>query len=270
MKTRSPMKKLAALVVAASALVGCSVNSPLAAKQPALPSDDALLTPHYQVLVEADTVKAKHHKKKASEFMAKLALTDAQKTQLKAVMKEALDKAIALQKSKASLLTGAEIDPKALMAGIEDAIKQDAIQDAQTMEAVKQVLDDAQRTLVADKLMEMASKQDDPHTKLFDKLMDKVGKQITMTAEQKAAFDTLKTDFKDFWLENRAAYYQAMAAHMKSGSQADLQAAFERLGQNLPADSMVAFLSTLDQDQRQALVAWKEKLMARIAAKLNK
>ena len=269
MKTRSPMKKLAAMVVAASALVGCSVNPPSTAKQPMIPPASALSAPSFQVLVEADEETASEHKKKMAEFLAQLALSDAQKTQLKGVIKGAFERAKPIHTEMKPLITAPEIDRTALRAAIEVAMKADAAQDAQTMEEVKQVLNPAQRTLIADKLVEMAGKMEDPHMKLIDTMMDKAAEQVTLSATQQEAFSQLKSAMRDFWMTNRGAYYKAMAAHMKSGSQADLQAEFARLNEGIPTDAMVTFMASLDQSQRQKLVAWKEGLMERIASKLS-
>jgi len=268
MKTRSPMKKLAAVAVAASALVGCSVNAPSTAKQPLTPPAVEFRAP-YQVLVEADGAAMDEHKQKMSAFMAQLALTDAQKTQLKGVIKGALERAKPIQTEMKPLVTAPEIDRTALRAAIEVAMKADAAQDAQTLEEVKGILTDAQRTLIANKLNELSTREDDPHMKLFEKLMDKAEEQVTLNEQQKEAFSQLKSAMRDFWMTNRAAYYQAMATHMQSGSQSDLQAELERLNEGIPSDAMVTFMASLDQSQRQMLVAWKEGLMDRIAAKLS-
>ena len=267
MKTRSPMKKLAAMVVGASALVGCSVNPPSTTKLPVTPP--ALTAPTFQVLGEAEDADKAEQSKKMQEFLAQLALTEAQKTQLKSVIKGAFERAKPIQAAIKPLATAPEVDRTALKAAIEVAMKADAAQDAQTLEEVKQVLTESQRMLIANKLNEMATKKDDPHMKMIDKLIEKASEQITMTTEQKEAFSKLKSAMHDFWMENRGAYYKAMATHMTSGSQADLQAEFTRLNAGIPTDAMVTFTASLDQSQRQKLVAWKEGLMERIASKLS-
>jgi uncharacterized membrane protein len=259
------MKKLAAVVVAASALVGCSVSAPSTANQPLIaPPASALSAPTYQVLVEDSS----EHKKKFEEFMKQLALSEDQKTQLKSIVKNALERAKPLQAELKPLITAPTIDRSALSTAVQNAMKADAAQDAQTLEEVRETLSPEQRTLIADKLTEMSTREEDPHTKMFEKLMDKAGMQITMTESQKTAFSNLKTAFMDFWKTNRAAYYTAMAMHMKEGDQAKLQAEFERLNAGVPSEAMIDFMANLDQSQRQKLVAWKEGLMQKIANKL--
>ncbi len=268
MKTRSPVKKLAAVALAASALVGCSVSAPSATKQPLVaPPSVELSVPSYQVLVDEKS----EHKKMMSEFLAKLALSDAQKTQLKGVVKDALARGKSMMDEIKPLVTGQTVDKAALKSAMATMLKEDAAQDAKTMEAVRQVLTPDQRTLIADKLMEMSEKStaDDPHTKMYMKLMDKAGSQITMNETQKAAFAQMKSDFMAFWDANRVAYYKAMAKHMKDGKEHDLHFEFERLAEGWNTDSAVNFVASLDQSQRQAMVAWKEGLLAKIASKLQ-
>jgi hypothetical protein len=267
MKTRSPMKKLAAVAVAASALVGCSVSAPSTINQPVVaPPTTELTAPAFQVLVEDKS----EHSKKMSEFLAKLALSQNQKSELKSVLRSAFERAKPIQSELKPLVTAPEIDRTALRAAIEVAMKADAAQDAQTMEEARKVLTEAQRTLIADKLMEMSQSEDDPHTKMFEKLMEKAGEQVTMTEKQQMAFNQLKAAFRDFWMTNRAAYYSAMAMHMRNGDQSQLQGEFERLNEGIPTDAMVTFMATLNQEQRQKLTAWKESLLEKIQAKLTK
>lgn len=266
MKTRSPMKKLAAVAVAASALVGCSVSTPSTVNQPlAAPPAAELTAPAFQVLVEAKS----EHSKKMSEFLTKLALSSEQKTTLKGVLSNAFERAKPIQAEIKPLVTAPQIDRTALRSAIEVAMKADAAQDAQTMEEARKVLTMEQRMLIADKLDEMSKREDDPHTKMFERLMDKAGEQVTMTEPQKEAFKQLRTAFRDFWMTNRGAYYTAMAAHMRNGDQQKLQAEFERLNEGVPTDAMVSFMASLDQSQRQKLVTWKENLMERIQKKLT-
>lgn len=268
MKTRSPLKKLAAAALAASALVGCSVSAPSTVNQPVVvPPAAELMAPAYQVLVE----DKQDHSKKLTEFLTKLALTDEQKTQLKGVVKDAFERAKTLQTEIKPLVTAPEIDRKALTTAIQNAMVADAAQDAQTLEGVRVVLTPAQRTLIADKLMEMskADVENDVHTKMFEKLMDKAGEQITMTAAQKEAFSKLRTSFLDYWKTNRSAYYTAMATHMRDGDQQQLQLELERLNGSIPTDAMVSFMASLNQEQRQKLATWKEELMAKISSKLT-
>jgi Spy/CpxP family protein refolding chaperone len=268
MKTRSPVKKLAAVVLAASALVGCSVSAPSAAKNPVVaPPAVELSAPSYQVLVE----EASEHSKKMSEFLAQLALTDAQKTELKGVFKNALERAKPMHEALKPLVTGESVDTTTLQAAMATALKEDAANDAKTMEELRQVLTPEQRTLIANKLMEMSqqSVDDDPHSKLFTKLMDKASSQLTMSETQKAAFNQMKSDLLAFWAANRAAYYTAMAKHMQDGKEHDLHHEFERLIAGWNTNSAVSFIASLDQSQRQAMVAWKEGLMEKIASKLQ-
>jgi hypothetical protein len=110
---------------------------------------------------------------------------------------------------------------------------------------------------------------EDPHTKLYMKLVDKAASQLTMNETQKAAFNQMKSDFMAFWAANRVAYYTAMAKHMQDGKEDDLHHEFERLIAGWNTNSAVSFIASLDQSQRQAMVAWKEGLMDKIASKLQ-
>ncbi len=264
MKTRSPVKKLAAAVVAAGVLVGCTVSSPSTAPKAIAPAPVAELSgPAFELLVD-DT----KHSKMASEFLAKLALSEAQKTELKGVIKAAFEKMKPIQAALKPLVTGPEIDRTALSAAIKVAMQADAAQDAQTMEAVREILTPTQRKLLADKLKEMATSEDDPHMKIFEKLMDKAGAQVTMTATQREAFTQLKSAFMGFWTTNREAYMTAMAKHMEDGNEQELHQEFARLSETIPSDAMISFMASLDQSQRQTLIAWKEEWQNKIVSKL--
>jgi hypothetical protein len=265
MKSRSPVKKLAAAAVAATALVGCGLGANAPDPRPAVvPPPVEWSQPAFEVLVE-DSDASKAH----AEFFAKLALTEAQKTQIKGVIRDALKRMEPLREAMKPLVTGKTVDRAALSAGIAKALKADAEQDAQTMAELRAVLTDAQRKLLADTLTEMGTRQDDPHTKIFEKLMDKAADQIQMTEDQKMDFAQVKADFLEFWKTHRAAYMTSMAKFMHDGKQHDLHHEFERLNAKLSTDSMVAFVSELDQSQRQKLVAWKESWLDKIASKLK-
>jgi hypothetical protein len=270
MKTRSPLKKLAAAALAASALVGCSVSAPSTVNQPVVPPAAELISPAFQVLVDEKVDEKKdEHAKKLAEFLAKLALTSEQKTQLKGVVRDAFQRAKSLQAEIRPIATAPEIDRAALTLAIQNAMAEDAAQDAQTLEGVRVVLTESQRALIADKLTEMSKKEDDAHTKMFEALMEKAKEQITMTDAQKESFSKLKTAFMGYWKSNRSAYYMAMAAHMRDGNQQRLQMELAKLNANIPVETMVAFMASLNQEQRQKLATWKEKLMEKIQSKLT-
>ena len=169
MKIRMPLRKVAAAFLAATAMAGCSVNAPATAPAPA--PHAAVQNPVFQVFVDD-----MDHKKAHAAFMAKLKLTEEQKTQLKGIIVAAIDRAKPIRDELKPLVTAPEIDRTALRTGIEVAMKADAAQDAQTMAEVRNVLTAEQRQILADKLNEMATSQDDPHMKLMEKLMDKVSK----------------------------------------------------------------------------------------------
>lgn len=279
MKTRSPMKKLAAAVVAASALVGCSAQAPSTSKTPIIPPAAELSSPAYQVLVEESehSMMAEHHKmlsehhKKLAEFLAKLNLSEEQKTKLKGVIKSAFARAKALQAEYKPLVTAKTIERPALHAAIAAALKADANLDTQTLSEVREILTPEQRTMIAEKLMEMEKRksEDDAHTKMFEKLMDKAGEQITMTEAQKSHFTQLRSSFLEFWKKNRAEYYMAMGKFMTHDNRDELRKTLTRLNESMPTNSVVEFMASLDQSQRQALAEWKEKWMESVAKKLT-
>ncbi|MNX07205.1 hypothetical protein D3C86_368810 [compost metagenome] len=270
MKTRSPLKKLAAAALAASALVGCSVSAPSTANQPVvLPPAAEIISPAFQVLVDEKSDEHMEHAKKLKEFLAKLALTSEQKTQLKGVVRDAFQRAKSLQAEIRPIATAPEIDRAALTMAIQNAMAEDAAQDAQTLEGVRVVLTESQRALIADKLTEMSKKEDDAHTKLFEALMEKAKEQVTMTDAQKEGFSKLKTAFMGYWKSNRSAYYMVMAAHMHDGNQERLRMELAKLNANMPVETMVDFMASLNQEQRQKLATWKEKLMEKIQSKLT-
>lgn len=265
MKTRSSMKRFAAGVLAASALVGCSMKAPSAAPPPAVTPAE-LTPPGLEVLVKKDGV----HSEKMKEFLAQLALSEDQKTQLKAVVKDAFAKAKSMHERIKPLLTGETVDTSLLEPAIASALKEDAANDAETMQAMRDVLNSEQRTLIAKTIMKLSQKpvDEDPHTKLFNKLMDKAAEQVSLSESQKAGFAQMKSDLMAFWTENRVAYYAAMAKHMEDGDKQALQAKFEELIENWKTDSAVSFIASLDQSQRQTMIAWKEGWLDKIAGKL--
>lgn len=266
MKSRPVIKKLAALAVTAGALVGCGVGGNTPAPQPlAAPPTAEWSHPAFEVLVENSD-----HKKAHEEFMAKLALTSEQKTQIKGVMLNALERMKPIREKMKPLVTGEKVDQAALDSAIAEYVKEDAKQDAQTMSELRAVLTEAQRKLVADKLIAMSTSKQDPHKQMFEKLMKEAAGKIKLTTEQKQSFMKMKSDFMSFWDANREAYLTKIASFMWHGKQEMLQQDFENLSSKWPKESAVSFIAGLDQSQRQAMVDWKEQWLAKFESKLKK
>lgn len=277
MKTRSPIRRMAVTVVAASALTACQA-APTSGPPPSVLAGPPISGP--QVSGPADTgsqvadpstamndATGMGHSAHAG-FLAQLKLTEAQIQQLKTVVKTAIARTKPFRDAINPLITAPEVDRTAVRSAFEVFMQADAMQDAQTLAEARTVLTEEQRTLLASKALEMGTTPDDPHMKLIDKMFDKVPTKVTMTAEQQAAFGQLRAAMRDFWMSNRAEYMTSMGTFMQNGDQEALRETFARLAKNVPVDAMVGFMASLDQSQRQALVAWKEDLLARIQAKL--
>lgn len=264
MKSRTFVKKLAALAVTAGALAGCGVSTNAPAPQPLLAPAAESSHPVFEVLVEGSD-----HKKAHAEFMAKLALTAEQKTEIKAAMLNALERMKPIREKMKPLVTGETVDKAALSKAITELMQVDAQQDAQTMAELRAILTESQRKLIADKLISMASSTEDPHTKMFERLMKQASGQVKLNAAQRASFAKVKADFLGFWQANRAAYYKHMASFMWHGKKEQLQQEFEQLHAKWPTESAVDFMAELDQSQRQSLVAWKEQKLEKFASKLK-
>lgn len=270
------MKKLAAAMVAASALVGCSVGAPSTISKPDMAPTFELSAPDVQVhdAVKTARMKAMHehmtaaHMKKMAEFLQKLELSETQKTELKSALKNAFERAKPLRAEIKPLVLGAMIDRMALKSAIADVMKKDASMDAQTLEEVRTILNWKQRMMIVEKLNAKTAHEEDEHTQLFRKLIDKAGDEIALNEAQKESFMKLKSSFLDFWKQNREAYYSAMATYMQSGNKGALKTELETLNAKFPTDEAVNFMASLEKEQREKLVHWKETLTEKIESKL--
>lgn len=277
MKTRSPMKKLAATMVAASALVGCSVGAPSTIKAPDMAPAFDLSAPAVQGIDEATSarMKAMHehmtadHMKKMAEFLQKLNLSETQKTELKNAIKKAFERNKSLRAEVKPLVIGEKVDRMALKSVLDEVMKKDAIEDAQTLEDVRTILTWKQRMMIVEKLQAKTSHEDDEHTKLFRKLIDKAGQEISLNEAQKESFRQLKSSVLDYWKQNRMEYYTAMATYLQSGNKGALKTQLENLNAKFPSEAAANFMASLDQAQREKLVHWKETLMEKIESKFT-
>lgn len=267
MKTRIPLRRMAVTVAAASALTACQAaptNAPPPSILAAPPASGSQVSDPSSSMSDAMAMGGAAH----AGFLAQLKLTETQIQQLKGIVKSAIARTKPLRDAINPLITAPNLDRTAVRSAFEVAMQADAMQDVQTMAEARAVLTEEQRNLLASKASEMGTTPNDPHMKLIDKIFDKVPAKVTMNAEQQEAFAQLRAAMRDFWMSNRAEYMASMGSFMQNGDQEALRETFVRLAKNVPVDAMIGFMASLDQSQRQALVAWKEDLLARIQAKL--
>ncbi|MFP5501463.1 MAG: hypothetical protein ACLGIN_03170 [Candidatus Sericytochromatia bacterium] len=240
---RWSLKRVTGGVIAAGRLIGCAGQAPATAPAPPALQEAG---PARQVLMDSEA-----YGKRLSELMARLALSEAQKEEVKGVIQQAFEIGRPMMKLFKALVADPAVDQETLAAGMKALILMDAVQDAQTMASLRGVLTAEQRQVVAEAIPELLASRE--LNELLREVTGGFAEKLELSASQREKFDRMMADFESFWKEHEEALLAAMAKHMTEGGQLELQKTFEAINRRYDTDSLAAFLASLDRSQRRTL-----------------
>lgn len=270
MFTKLKLVLAATLAIAAAPLAGCGA--------PTTPAEAAT----YEVLgLEAGGDagmgqrghggKGGHHGFFGGPFAQQLNLTDAQKAQLKAIAQKHRGEREkgqfkAQREQLRALLSAPQVDGAALKAFFNarlQAMETHAAKRAAMMSEMRAVLTTEQRAQLVKSLNEA---KPNPHKPRFDGMRkmfrDRLLADLNLTAAQKATFDALQAKMDALMADGAGhrAGKAAFATFIETGDAAAFQASMKaNIAGKAPVDELVAVAVSLDQGQRQKLLAKFER-----------
>ena len=249
MKRQLSFRQVAVSLLAAGTLSGCAGQAPATAPEPlTAPLATQGEGPALKVLTNSE-----EYGKRLTALIERLDLSDAQQKEVKGVIEQAFESARPMLSLLKALVADPAAEQETLAAGLKAVMQLDAVQDAQTLEALRGVLTVEQRQEMAEAFPELLASQDGELTELIQELTAGLAEKLELNASQREKLARAMADFQSFWQKHEEAYVSAMAEHMTQGGQLELQQTFEALSRTYDPDSMAAFLASLDRSQRQTL-----------------